>query len=71
MLYDDFINASQQRYICYYNNFDNFAVAFNKLQHVFNVATGRVIFEAWHNVTLDSKKTREYFEVGYLIKIFS
>ncbi|XP_064633493.1 F-box and leucine-rich repeat protein 13-like isoform X2 [Lineus longissimus] len=39
------------------------AMAFNKIQHVFHVSVGRVIFEAWHNVTLDAKKTREYFEV--------
>ena len=38
-------------------------VAFNKIQHVYHVAVGRVIFEAWHNVTLDAKRTREYFEV--------
>ena len=39
------------------------SVAFNKIEHVYHVAVGRVIFEAWHNVTLDAKKTREYFEV--------
>ncbi|ELT90873.1 hypothetical protein CAPTEDRAFT_165456 [Capitella teleta] len=38
------------------------AIAFNKIQHVYHVAVGRVIFKAWHNVTLDAKRTREYFE---------
>lgn len=40
-----------------------FPVAFNKIEHVYHVAVSRVIFGAWHNVTLDAKKTREYFEV--------
>ncbi|CAH1783301.1 unnamed protein product [Owenia fusiformis] len=38
------------------------AMAFNKIQHVYHVSIGRVIFVAWHNTTLDAKKTREYFE---------
>ena len=38
-------------------------VAFNKLQHVYQVAVGRVIFKAWHTQALDAKLTREYFEV--------
>ncbi|KAK2141506.1 hypothetical protein LSH36_1090g00105 [Paralvinella palmiformis] len=38
------------------------AMAFNKIQHVYSVAIGRVIFDAWYNVTLDAKRTREYFE---------
>ncbi|XP_074644631.1 F-box and leucine-rich repeat protein 13-like isoform X2 [Tubulanus polymorphus] len=40
------------------------AMAFNKIQHVFNVAVSRVIFQAWRNVTLDAKRTREYFEIN-------
>ena len=45
------------------NVFLTLTVAFNKIQHVYSVAIGRVIFDAWYNVTLDAKRTREYFEV--------
>ena len=38
-------------------------VAFNKIQHVYHVAIGRVIFRAWYAVMKDAKETREYFEV--------
>ena len=40
-----------------------FTVAFNKIQHVYHVAIGRVIFRAWYAVMKDAKETREYFEV--------
>ncbi|KAK2190189.1 hypothetical protein NP493_87g05013 [Ridgeia piscesae] len=38
------------------------AVAFNKLHHISNTLMGRVIFRAWHGVTQEAKRTREYFE---------
>ncbi|XP_059176773.1 F-box and leucine-rich repeat protein 13-like [Physella acuta] len=38
------------------------AMSFQKLQHVFNVSMGRVIFQAWHKHTLEARKQREYFE---------
>jgi F-box/leucine-rich repeat protein 13 len=47
-----------------------YAVAFNKIQHVYHVAVGRVIFKAWHSVTLDAKRTREYFEVWRCTNLF-
>ena len=42
-------------------------MAFNKIQHIYYVAIGRVIFEAWNNTTLETKHTREYFEVSTII----
>lgn len=44
-------------------------VAFNQLQHIYFIYIARTVFEAWHNVTLNSKKTREYFEVSMFISI--
>ncbi|XP_050412952.2 dynein regulatory complex subunit 6-like isoform X2 [Patella vulgata] len=38
------------------------AMAFQKIQRVFHIAVGRVIFDAWYNHTLDAKRQREYFE---------
>ncbi|KAL5014145.1 hypothetical protein ScPMuIL_008415, partial [Solemya velum] len=38
------------------------AMAFQMIQHIYHVAMGRIIFEAWHNHTLDAKRQREYFE---------
>ena len=39
------------------------AVSFDKLHHISNTLMGRVIFKAWHGVTQEAKRTREYFEV--------
>ncbi len=38
------------------------AMAYNKIQHVYHVAIGHVIFALWHNETIAAKRTREYFE---------
>ncbi|XP_076469222.1 F-box and leucine-rich repeat protein 13-like isoform X1 [Babylonia areolata] len=38
------------------------AMSFQKLQHVFHVSIGRIMFEAWHKHTLEARKQREYFE---------
>ncbi|XP_078000896.1 F-box and leucine-rich repeat protein 13-like isoform X1 [Glandiceps talaboti] len=38
------------------------ALAFAKIQKVFHTSLSRLVFEAWHNVMLDSRRTREYFE---------
>ena len=40
-----------------------FSVSFQKVQHVFHVSVGRIMFEAWHKHTLEARKQREYFEV--------
>ena len=41
------------------------SVSFQKIQHVLHVLIGKEIFEAWHNHTLEARRQREYFEVGY------
>ncbi|XP_055882986.1 dynein regulatory complex subunit 6-like isoform X2 [Biomphalaria glabrata] len=38
------------------------AMTFNKIQHVYNVSIGRVMFQAWYKHTLEARKQREYFE---------
>ncbi|XP_012940737.1 dynein regulatory complex subunit 6 isoform X2 [Aplysia californica] len=38
------------------------AMSFQKIQHVYHVSVGRVIFEAWYKHTLEARKQREYFE---------
>ena len=38
------------------------AMAYNKVHHVYFVSMGKIIFDAWNSVTLDAKRTREYFE---------
>lgn len=39
------------------------AVSYQKIQHVFYVCVGRIVFEAWHKHTLEARRQREYFEV--------
>ncbi|XP_064606246.1 F-box and leucine-rich repeat protein 13-like [Liolophura sinensis] len=39
------------------------AMSFQKIQYVYNVVMGRLVFDAWFLHTLDARKTREYFEV--------
>lgn len=38
------------------------AMSFQKVQHVFHVSIGRIMFQAWHKHTLEARKQREYFE---------
>lgn len=38
------------------------AMSYQKIQHVYHVSVGRVIFEAWYKHTLEARKQREYFE---------
>ncbi|ESO91191.1 hypothetical protein LOTGIDRAFT_228723 [Lottia gigantea] len=38
------------------------AMVYQKLQHIYHIAIGRVIFDAWFNHTIDAKRQREYFE---------
>ncbi|XP_070559543.1 F-box and leucine-rich repeat protein 13-like isoform X2 [Ptychodera flava] len=38
------------------------ALAYAKIEQVFHTSLSRLVFEAWHNVMLDSRRTREYFE---------
>ena len=40
-----------------------FVVAHNIIENVFNKSVSYVIFGAWLQVTLDARRTREYFEV--------
>ena len=34
-----------------------------KIRDVVNLSIVRLVFEAWKHVAMDSRKTREYFEV--------
>ncbi|XP_033124856.1 dynein regulatory complex subunit 6-like [Anneissia japonica] len=36
--------------------------AYQIIQTVYNMSLSRMVFEAWHNVMLDARRTREYFE---------
>ncbi|XP_071961643.1 F-box and leucine-rich repeat protein 13-like [Antedon mediterranea] len=36
--------------------------AYQVIETVYNMSLGRMVFEAWHNVMLDARRTREYFE---------
>ncbi|XP_025107990.1 dynein regulatory complex subunit 6-like isoform X5 [Pomacea canaliculata] len=38
------------------------AMSYQKIQHVFYVCVGRIVFEAWHKHTLEARRQREYFE---------
>ncbi|XP_070192734.1 F-box and leucine-rich repeat protein 13-like isoform X2 [Littorina saxatilis] len=38
------------------------AMSFQRVQHVFFVSIGRIMFEAWNKHTLEARKQREYFE---------
>ena len=51
-------------YILLTNALFSIPVAYNKIQHVSHVSVCRVIFQAWHNQTVDARRTREYFEVA-------
>ncbi|XP_033647170.1 dynein regulatory complex subunit 6-like isoform X3 [Asterias rubens] len=36
--------------------------AYNIIKNVYDMSLSRLVFEAWHNVMLEARRTREYFE---------
>ncbi|XP_071498794.1 F-box and leucine-rich repeat protein 13-like [Diadema antillarum] len=36
--------------------------AFNIIKYVYDISLSRLVFEAWHNVMQESRRTKEYFE---------
>ncbi|KAI0212426.1 Dynein regulatory complex subunit 6 [Lamellibrachia satsuma] len=57
------MRANMLRWITWLQNRkERQAVAYDKLHHISNTMMGRVIFRAWHGVTQEAKRTREYFE---------
>ena len=35
-----------------------------RIRRVLAISLLRVVFDAWHSVAVDARKTKEYFEVG-------
>lgn len=40
------------------------SVISTRIRRVLAISLLRVVFDAWHSVAVDARKTKEYFEVG-------